>query len=109
MKTENEQNAHLLQEIKELQREIARLSATLAFKKLETNHPALERLASDVERMNHALHDQTARISNYGKEYFSDLSGRQLVNAVSRILLIGIIGYAISYIFGWFEHEEEQS
>lgn len=44
MKEHREQNEELERQIKDLRREIAKLSAVLAFRKLEMGHPGLEKL-----------------------------------------------------------------
>lgn len=105
MKEKAENSADLEKQIKELQLEIARLGTLLAFRKMERNHPSLEKLASEVKRIRGALNRQAERAARFGEEQVRNFPAASVAKAGLRILTIGILGYAISWAFGWLENE----
>lgn len=96
MKKEQEQNAELNREIRALQREIAELSALLALRKLETEHPALHKFVSDAQRSGDAVRAKAERVYNFGQQHLP----RKLQNIFGGILILGVLGSALAYIFG---------
>lgn len=102
MSKEN-QDRDIEREIKSLKKEIARLSALLAFKKLESDHPVLEKLATEIGRGEAAIKNRAEKIADFGRERLGDLDAGGAIKIFGRILLIGSIGYLIYDLLGRLE------
>lgn len=108
MKNEDASNPALTKEIKDLQREIGKLSMLLAFKKLENDHPALERLADDIQRTGNTLRQEAARISGIIPHQCGNGGVCRALKTLSRILIIGCVGYFVSLLFDQFGKDESK-
>lgn len=100
MKEDRETQERLERQIHELKKEIAELSSLLALRKLEYEHPRLERLVSDISRAKSAIKREAARVEEFGHEHFGDVSLAKTMAALGGILLIGGAGYAVLSAFG---------
>lgn len=107
MKNANPQSEQIQAEISALKREIAELSALLALKKVEAGHPSLRRLVQEIDKARAALKREAASVSQFSREHLGGITRSQVAKAAGRILLIGVIGYALSEAFGWVEHERK--
>lgn len=106
MRDENVENEALQKEIKDLQREIGKLSMLLALKKLESDHPALEKLATDIEHARNRLRSEGARLASHLPHHCGDGVPCKALKTFAEIMLIGALGYLIASLFGWLGHED---
>lgn len=94
-------NSDLANQVRELQEEIARLSAILALRKLEERHPLLERLVSGAEREKAALRADYDHYSAVARQKLGDVSLGKSLGVLGGVLAIGSIGYAILTFMGF--------
>lgn len=100
MRNDKEIDARLDKQIWELKKEIAELSSLLALRKLEVDHPHLEKLVDDFSRMRRAVKKEAGRIEDFGREHLSDVSLGKSMAVLGGIFLIGSVGYAVLSAFG---------
>lgn len=96
-----ENNRELQAQISELKREIAGLSALLALKKLENNHPALHEFAAEIESIGRSMSRGRQRLGEAADEYLSPLRNNAAARFVGRVLVLSCINFALSWMFGW--------
>lgn len=100
MRDNRDLNENLDRQIKELQKEIAELSSLLALKKLESEHPHLEKLVNELSQARDAVRSRAARIEDFGREHLGDISLGKSMAVLGGIFLIGSVGYAVLSTFG---------
>lgn len=100
------QQADLDREIRDLRRQIEKLSALLALKKLESAHPRLERAGREFDRIMEHARTETARIRALEEEYLGPLMANRTVRTTAEILFIGVIGYGLLRLFGWLSESD---
>lgn len=100
MRDNRDSNENLERQIRELQKEIAELSSLLALKKLESEHPQLEKLVNELSNARHAVEKRVDSIENFGREHLGDLSLGKTMSVLGGILLIGSVGYAVLSALG---------
>lgn len=95
-----EENERLEKQIRELKKEIAELSSLLALKKIESEHPRLEKLANDLSHVRRAIKRDADRVEEFAHDHFGDISVGKSVAVLGGLFLAGSIGYAVLYFFG---------
>lgn len=96
-----ETNGDLQGQIRELQRQIALLEMELGVKKMESKHPALEKLLSEAGEKARFISTEASRFAEYGREHLGEISLRKGVSILGIILALGTIGYmALSLVRG---------
>lgn len=101
MRDNRDLNENLDRQIKELQREIAELSSILALKKLESEHPYLEKLVTELGHVRDTVRNRAERIEDFGREHLGDISLGKSMAILGGIFLIGSVGYAVLSAFGF--------
>ena len=100
MRDNRDINENLDRQIRELQKEIAELSSLLALKKLESEHPHLEKLVNELSHARQAVKKRVDRIEDFGREQLGEISLGKSLSVLGGIFLIGSVGYAILSAFG---------
>lgn len=99
MALQSSENAQLEQEIKDLQQQIAKLSALLTLRKMEKNHPRLESVVNQLEHLTAFLNAEKQKLATFGNEHLCPFKTNPFLKAVSRILCIGVAGYMLLEAF----------
>lgn len=89
----------LAKEIKELQQEIAKLSALLALRKLESRHPYLEKAVNEITRTIDYMENEAEKLSLLKQIKAGKCPAKGLLKIFGKIFLIGGVGYAIIELF----------
>lgn len=97
---------NLDRQMRDLQKEIAELSALLALKKLEKEHPHLEKLVNEVSHLRQAFKREAGRIEDYGREHLAELNPGKIATALGSIFLLGSVAYAVLSAFGILGHSK---
>lgn len=100
MRDNRDLNENLDRQIRDLQKEIAELSSLLALKKLESEHPSLEKLVNELSQARDAVRRKAERIEDFGREHLGDISLGKSLAMLGGIFLIGSVGYAVLSALG---------
>ena len=106
MKDEKNDRQSLDQQMRDLRKEIAELSALLALRKLEKEHPHLEKLVNDVSQLRRAFKREAGKIEDYGREHLAELNPSKIATALGSIFLLGSVAYAVLSAFGILGHSK---
>lgn len=93
-----EQSEELQSQIKDLRLEIAKLSALLAFRKLESAHPALEKLVQGATAAENLVKRQAEDLEQFAHKKLHCPCGS--LGIIGRIFLIGTVGYTLLAALG---------
>ncbi|MBD5553346.1 MAG: hypothetical protein HDQ44_03310 [Desulfovibrio sp.] len=104
-----ENSSELQAQISELKREIAELSALLALKKMENNHPALHRFAAEIESIGRSLARGRQRLGLAADEYLPQLRNNEAARFVGRVLVLSCINFALAWMFGWLREKKSDN
>ena len=99
MTPENE-NRQLQAEIRALKREIGELSALLALKKMENDHPSLLKFADEIHRAGQAFAHGRDWVSEKAQRYLPELEDNEPLRIAGRVILMGSLAYVISWLLG---------
>lgn len=105
--SDNNQRADLEKQITEIKDEIARLTALLALRKIEEQHPLLEKLISGAHIKGSAVRQDYERLSGMAREKLEDISPAKSLAVLGGVLAIGSIGYAILSMLGIFDSKRK--
>ncbi len=100
MSNDRETNERLEKQILQLKKEIAELTSLLALKKLETEHPHLEKLVNEISHVRNAVRREAGKIEEFGRDHLGDISLGKSMAVLGGIFLIGSVGYAVLSAFG---------
>lgn len=89
----------LAAEIKDLQKEIARLSALLALRKLETRHPHLEKAVNEITRTINYIENEAEKLALLKQIKLGKCPAKDILKILGKVFLIGGVGYAIFEVF----------
>lgn len=97
----NSRDTQLDDQIRQLRHEIARLSAILAVRKMESGHPAFHKLVDELTRAEESVREIGPELSGLGSRIATHIKNCPYRPIVGRILLFGILGYGISLALDW--------
>lgn len=97
----HDQDLPLGEQIKQLRREIEKLSALLAVRKMESRHPAFRKLVEDLAWAEAGLKQKGGEVAHLGSEIANHVKHCPYRHIVGRIAVLGILGYVISLGLEW--------
>ncbi len=98
---ENASDIQLEKQIKELRHEVEKLSALLALRKLESNHPSFHKLVSEITRLESAARTAGSEAADLGGRIVNHIAHCPYRQVAGHIALIGTIGYVIYLGIEW--------
>ncbi|MBD5641120.1 MAG: hypothetical protein HDQ91_01710 [Desulfovibrio sp.] len=103
-----DQDMPLEEQIKSLRREIEKLSALLAVRKMESRHPAFHKLVENIARAEAGLKDKGDELAHLGQEIANHVKHCPYRHIAGRIICMGILGYVVFLGLEWLIGESRE-